>query len=135
VECVCDPTGALTRSRRVVRLCIVLCLCEAFCFFSRRRTVPACSFYSLKEVQGYKRLVCGVILAGEAALGPRGGLIRWRRGLYCGGMASLLQALLLHVQACVPLLKEWFLSFGIVATCPVIPGPMAGVACSSLWFG
>jgi hypothetical protein len=35
----------------------------------------------------------------------------------------------------VPLLKEWFLSFGIVAMCLVILGPVAGVACLSLWFG
>jgi hypothetical protein len=55
---------------------------------------------------------------------PRKGLIRWRRGLHCRGMASVLLALLL----CVPLLKEWFLSFVIVATCLVIPGPIAGVA-------
>jgi hypothetical protein len=80
-----------------MRSCIVLCLWEAFSFFSHRRTVPTCSFYSLKEVQGYKMLVCGVILAGEAALGPRWGLIRWQRGLYYGGMASVLLALLLHV--------------------------------------
>jgi hypothetical protein len=36
---------------------------------------PACFFYSLKEVQGYKMLVRGVILVGERALGPREGLI------------------------------------------------------------
>jgi hypothetical protein len=47
-------------------------------------------------------------------------------------MASVLLALLLRVLACVPLLKEWFLSFGIVATCPVIPDPVAGVVCLSL---
>jgi hypothetical protein len=40
---------------------------------------------------------------------------------------SVLLALLLHGEACMPLLGEWFLSFGIVATCLVIPGPMAGV--------
>jgi hypothetical protein len=32
--------------------------------------IPACSFYSLKEVQGYKILVCGVILAGGGAWWP-----------------------------------------------------------------
>jgi hypothetical protein len=37
--------------------------------------VPACSFYSLKEVQGYKILVCGMILVGERAPRPREGLI------------------------------------------------------------
>jgi hypothetical protein len=47
---------------------------------------------------------------------------------------SVLLALLLRVQACVPLLREWFLSFGIVVTCLVIPGPIDGVACLSLWF-
>jgi hypothetical protein len=31
--CVCDPTGALARSRRVMRSCIVLCLCEGSSFF------------------------------------------------------------------------------------------------------
>jgi hypothetical protein len=96
------------------------------------RTVPACSFYSLKEVQGYKMLVCDVILVGEGAPRPREP--RWRRGLHCRGMALVLLALLLHVQACVPLLREWFLSFGAVATCPVVPGPVAGVACSSMQF-
>jgi hypothetical protein len=97
-------------------------------------TVPACSFYSLKEVQGYKMLVRGVTLVGEGALRPREGLIRWRRGLHYIGMALVLLALPLHVQACVPLLREWFLSFGVVATHPIIPGSVAGVAmvCSSL---
>jgi hypothetical protein len=83
-------------------------------------------------VQGYKILVHGVTLAGEGAQRPRVGLIRWRHGLHYGGMASVLLALLLHVQACAPLLREWFLSFGVVATRPVIHGPIAGVACSSL---
>jgi hypothetical protein len=46
-----------------------LCVCVFF------RTVPACSFYSLKEVQGYKMLVRGVILVGEIAPGPWEGLI------------------------------------------------------------
>jgi hypothetical protein len=66
--------------------------------------------------------------------GASGGLIRWCRALYCRGMASVLLALLLHGEACVPLLREWFLSFGIVATRPVIPGPIAGVAYWSLQF-
>jgi hypothetical protein len=35
-----------------------------------------------------------------------GGLIRWRRGLYCTGMALVLLALLLHGEAYVPLLRE-----------------------------
>jgi hypothetical protein len=95
-------------------------------------TVPACSFYSLKEVQGYKILVRGVTLVGEGAQRPREGLIRLRHGLHCRGMALVLLALLLHVQACASLLREWFLSFGVVATRPIIPGPMTGVACSSL---
>jgi hypothetical protein len=34
----------------------------------------------------------------------------------------------------VPLLREWFLSFDIVAVHPVIPGPVAGVAFWSLQF-
>jgi hypothetical protein len=77
-------------------------------------------------------LARGVILVGEGAWRPREGLIRWRRGPHCGGMASVLLALLLHIQACAPLLREWFLSFGVVAMRPVIPGPVGGVACSSL---
>jgi hypothetical protein len=40
-------------------------------FFGRVRSslgmIPACSFYSLKEVQGYKILACGVTLAGGGA--------------------------------------------------------------------
>jgi hypothetical protein len=49
-------------------------------------------------------------------------------------MASVLLVLLLHGEACVPLLREWFLFFGIVVVRPVIPGPMAGVAFRSLQF-
>jgi hypothetical protein len=49
-------------------------------------------------------------------------------------MASVLLALLLHGEAGVPLLREWFLSFGIVAVHPVIPGPVAGVPFQSLKF-
>jgi hypothetical protein len=40
-----------------------------------------------------------------SSLGASGGLIRWRRGLYCRGMASVLLVLLLHGEACVPLLE------------------------------
>jgi hypothetical protein len=36
--------------------------------------------------------------------------------------------------AWAPLLREWFLSFGIVAMRPVILDPIAGVAYLSLWF-
>jgi hypothetical protein len=79
-------------------------------------TVPACSFYSRKEVQSYKMLARGVIVVGEGARRPREGLIRWRRGLHCRGVALVLLALLLHAQACAPLLREWSLSFGVVAT-------------------
>jgi hypothetical protein len=49
-------------------------------------------------------------------------------------MASVLLALLLHGEAGVPLLREWFLSFGVVAVRPVIPGPVTGVAFRSLQF-
>jgi hypothetical protein len=77
-------------------------------------------------------LIRGVTLVGEGAQRPREGLIRWRHGPHYGGMALVLLALLLHVQAYVPLLREWFLYFGVVAMRPVIPGPVAGVACSSL---
>jgi hypothetical protein len=106
VECVCDSARALARCRRVV------CSCVA------PKTVPACSFYSLKKVQGYKMLVHGMILVGERAPRPREGLIWWRCGLHCRGMASVLLAPWLHGQAYVPLLKEWSLSLDAVATCP-----------------
>jgi hypothetical protein len=65
--CVCDSVGALARSKRVICSSILCLSCG---------TVPACSFYSLKEVQGYKMLVCDVILV-EGAQRPREGLIRW----------------------------------------------------------
>jgi hypothetical protein len=65
--CVCDFVGALARSKRVI-CSSVLCLSCG--------TVPACSFYSLKEMQGYKILVCGVILVGGSQR-PQEGLIRW----------------------------------------------------------
>jgi hypothetical protein len=45
-----------------------------FCFVLLRRLfffplemIPACFFYSLKEVQGYKMLACGVAIAGGGA--------------------------------------------------------------------
>jgi hypothetical protein len=44
----------------------------------------------------------------------------------------VLLVLLLRVLVCVPLLKEWSLSFGFVATCFVIPSPIAGMAYLSL---
>jgi hypothetical protein len=59
--------------------------------------ISVCSFYSLKEVQGYKILARGVTFAGEGAQRPRESLIRWRRGLHCGGMALVLLTVLLHV--------------------------------------
>jgi hypothetical protein len=49
-------------------------------------------------------------------------------------MASVLLVLLLHGEAGMPLLREWFMSFGIVAVCPIIPGPVAGMAFWSLQF-
>jgi hypothetical protein len=64
--------------------------------FSYPRTVPACSFYSLKEVQGYKMLVHGTILAREVAQGPREVLIWWRRVLHYRGMELVLLALWLQ---------------------------------------
>jgi hypothetical protein len=51
-------------------------------------------------------LARGVTLTGEGAQRPQEVLIRWRRGLHCGGMASVLLALLLRVQAYAPLLRE-----------------------------
>jgi hypothetical protein len=49
-------------------------------------------------------------------------------------MASILLALLLHGETGMPLLREWFLSFGIVAVHPIILSPIAGVAFRSLQF-
>jgi hypothetical protein len=49
--------------------------CRLFCL--SLGTVLACSFYSLKEVQGYKMLVRGVTLVREGAQRPREGLIWW----------------------------------------------------------
>jgi hypothetical protein len=83
--CVCDSAGALARSKRVVCSCIALL-----------GTVPACSFYSLKEVQGYKMLVRGVILVGERAPGPQEGLIWWGHDLHYRVMALVLLAPWLH---------------------------------------
>jgi hypothetical protein len=102
-----DSASALARSRRVICSCLALCCCGR-CFFLSPRIIPACSFYSFKYVQGYKMLARGVTLAGEGAQRPREGLIRWRRGLHCGGMASVLLAMLLRVQAYASLLREWF---------------------------
>jgi hypothetical protein len=58
-----------------VRSCIVLCLCEGSSFFFlASRTVPACSFYSLKELQGYKMLVRGRSLLEKQPRGLGGAL-------------------------------------------------------------
>jgi hypothetical protein len=70
-------------------------VCVLVSLFSSLVTVTACSFYSLKEVQGYRMLVRGVTLVGEGAPRPREGLIRWRRGLHYGGMELILLVLLL----------------------------------------
>jgi hypothetical protein len=48
--------------------------------------IHACSFYSFKEVQGYKILAYGVTLLVEEPGGLGKGLIWWRRDWYCGGM-------------------------------------------------
>jgi hypothetical protein len=95
--CACDSAGDLARSRRVVCSCVYLVLFRCSWSSSPSETVPACSFYSIKEVQGYKMLVRGAILVGEGAQRPREGLIWWRRGLHCRGMALVLLALLLLV--------------------------------------
>jgi hypothetical protein len=52
-------------------------VCVLVSLFSSLVTITSCSFYSLKEVQGYRMLVHGVILVGEGAPRPRVGLIRW----------------------------------------------------------
>jgi hypothetical protein len=39
--------------------------------------IPTCSFYSLKEVQGYKMLAYGVTLLVEEPEGLRRAFIRW----------------------------------------------------------
>jgi hypothetical protein len=111
---------------------VLLLLFVSVCFLVPR-TVPACSFYSLKEVQCYKMLVCGAILERERAEASGGPYpmaswpALWRHGVGTSGTAAT-------CQAWAPLLREWSLSFGIIATCPVIPGPVAGVAYLSLEF-
>jgi hypothetical protein len=50
--------------------------------------------------------------------------VLWRHGVGTFGTATT-------CQAWAPLLGEWFLSFGVVATRPVIPGPVAFAVCSS----
>jgi hypothetical protein len=64
--CVCDSAGDLARSRRVI------CSCLAFVFVAVVILFPlamihVCFFYSLKEVQSYKMLTCGVTIAGGGA--------------------------------------------------------------------
>jgi hypothetical protein len=52
---VCDFVGALARSRRVVCSCLAFCVVVVALLFSVPfGMIPACSFYNLKEVQGYK---------------------------------------------------------------------------------
>jgi hypothetical protein len=70
-------------------------VCVLVSLFSSLVMVTACSFYSLKEVQGYRILVRGVTLVREGAPRPREGLIRWRHGLHYGGMALIVLTLLL----------------------------------------
>jgi hypothetical protein len=76
-------------------------------------------------------LAYGVILPVEEP----GGL---GKALFGGGVVCTVEAwrqyfwYCCYVLVCVPLLKEWSLSFGIVATCFVIPGLVAGVAYLSL---
>jgi hypothetical protein len=68
----------------------------------------------VKEPRGLERALSGggVVCTVEA----------WRRYfLHCCYVSR-------HVHHCL----EWFLSFGVVATCLVIPGPVAGVAYLSL---
>jgi hypothetical protein len=62
-----DSAGALARSRRVICSYLALCCCGRCSFFLSPGMISACSFYSLKEVQGYKILARGVTLAGEEA--------------------------------------------------------------------
>jgi hypothetical protein len=49
--------------------CVALLWWFFFFFFRHFRMIPACSFYRLKEVQGYKMLACDVTLLVEE---PRG---------------------------------------------------------------
>jgi hypothetical protein len=64
---VCDSAGALARFKRVICSCLGLCCCGGCSFFRSPGMIPARSFYSLKKVQGYKMLACGVTLAGGGA--------------------------------------------------------------------
>jgi hypothetical protein len=69
---VCDSAGYLARSGRVAYLYLALCCYGGSVELSSTsppRMIPTCSFYSLKEVQGYMMLVFGVSLRVEE---PRG---------------------------------------------------------------
>jgi hypothetical protein len=88
---VCDSASYLARSRRVAYLYLALCcyggsieLCSTKFSFPLGMTL-VCPFYSLKEVQGYMMLACGVTLSMEEP----GGL---GRALSSGGVVCTMEA-------------------------------------------
>jgi hypothetical protein len=97
---VCDSAGGLARSRRVACSYLALCCCGGsffglssvglcFGFFFLLPpfgVIPACSFHSFKEVQGYMMLACGMILLVEEL----GGL---ERALSGGDVACIVEVL------------------------------------------
>jgi hypothetical protein len=74
--------------------CLVLVWGFFFLFHPCPRTVPACSFYSLKEVQGYKMLVRGRSLLEKPPRGLEGPYpaatwsALWRHGIGTSGTAA-----------------------------------------------
>jgi hypothetical protein len=101
--CSCDPFGSLARSRRVA----CSCLCEGFTtrFFcvSLEWSLHA-PFIASRRCRVTRCWCVGDPYRGSS-LGASGCLIWWRRGLYYRGMALVLLVLLLHGEACVPLLE------------------------------
>jgi hypothetical protein len=79
-------------------LVLVFVLLRGFVFSSPFGMIPACSFYSLKKVQGYNNVGTRCDLAGWGARKPLKDLIWWRHDRYGGGMASVVLALLLRVR-------------------------------------
>jgi hypothetical protein len=104
--------------------------CVSGFFSSPLGVIPACSFYSLKEVQGYMMLAYGVTLSRGLGRALSGGDMActvevWRRYFwYCCYVSR-------HRHHCW---GSGFCPSEFVALRPIILGPVAGVACSSLWF-
>jgi hypothetical protein len=114
VVCVCDSTGALARSRKVVCHPRFVFLWWLF-FFSVIGPLEQSLHAPFIVSRRCRVTKCW----------PREGLIRWRHYLYRRGMALVLLALLLPAQACAPLLREWYLCLNTAAMCYDIHSPTA----------